>query len=898
MERCNEDEKLNAPSDFVASSVSKGSQRTLMPPSHFTASTQSASIIVPGTVTGRGTTPIKWVTHATTPPSDSGPANPWLTMAQAKKEILELHRENQRILMLQGDCSRGTESTEDSAHSIARSGARGEQASRWETEWRLDTERFRAESERLKGQVEALKEVGGRQREEMRDKETYLNRQSHEMEAMREELYKTKTELSQVSVELVQKREDKERLGTQASTQTSSLFTTLTLYWTMPALCGVQLEMLERKSGEEAERLRREVERSRQETHRLTREADTARLQAGEEAKQELQKLNKQLEESHWRHETQLQQLTATHDTELSTVRQTSSEVQERLCHLSKEVTHLKCCLLEVSAERDGLKEQLSQMGNAFETQSATLQSLRNYIGQLTPERGLEEKLTETIQTLNREKEALQVTTELLTVRLNSVNDILALQEEEMVEKTLSDPLLKAGPKGTRVLRCWREKVFMLLVQLRSKDMELRGERDKLHSTISSLEQEVKKEKYQSNVFQHSLQDRTAELELERVAREAVEQDMTTTKRENTELKSWSQEAEAGLRTMTEDTQRFSQAFEAKMSEVETVQTRLNSFGQRLTFAKRRVDTIQGLMMRKEALRRVQQATKAANSELAAVTELQAELSSACEERDKLGQELKRTPELIESALADVREQFDSEVRQLRQAAERSRGEAQEAQAAREEAQQRLQEAHTQLEESNLNLEKLHAQLISQQEDSDRALQERVSETEDHCAQQLRVMESQLNTARREHTKAVVALRQFERQAKREREQEREAQCLQSEHTKREIQDLQKILQEKDKDRNLLLATVRERGLMSEYKAARNTALQTSVALEQQQRPSRKSNTLRAKDQPQTRDSLLSVLGDLRTLSAAVVHSSEDDAEEGYGDRVRHSRTRGDDSLK
>ncbi|XP_029547261.1 coiled-coil alpha-helical rod protein 1 isoform X3 [Salmo trutta] len=874
MERCNEYEKLNAPSDFVASSVSKGSQRTLMPPSHFTASTQSASIIVPGTVTGQGTTPIKWVTHATTPPSDSGPANPWLTMAQAKQEILELHRENQRILMLQGDRSRGTKSTEDSAHSIARSGVRGEQASRWETEWRLDTERFRAESERLKGQVEALKEVAGKQREEMRDKETSLNRQSHEMEAMREELYKTKTELSQVSVELVQKREDKERLSTQ-------------------------LEMLERKSGEEAERLRREVERSRQETHRLTRQADTARMQAGEEAKQELQKLNKQLEESHRRHETQLQQLTATHDAELSTVRQTSSEVQERLCHLSQEVTHLKCCLLEVSAERDGLKEQLSQMGNAFETQSATLQSLRNYIGQLTPERGLEEKLTETIQTLNREKEALQVITELLTVRLNSVNDILALQEEEM---TLSDPLLKAGSKATRVLRCWREKVFMLLVQLRSKDIELRGEKDKLLSTISSLEQEVKKEKYQSSVFQHSLQDRTAELELERVAREAMEQDVDTTKRENTELKSWSQEAEAGLRTMTEDAQRFSQAFEAKMSEVETVQTRLNSFGQRLTFAKRRVDTIQGLMMRKEALRRVQQATKAANpvSERAAVTELQAELASACEERDKLRQELKRTPELIESALADVREQFDSEVRQLRQAAERSRGEAQEAQAAREEAQQRLQEAHTQLEESNLNLEQLHAQLISQQEASDRALRERVSETEDHCAQQLRVMESQLNTARREHTKAVVALRQFERQAEREREQEREAQCLQSEHTKREILDLQKLLQEKDRDRNLLLATVRERGLMSEYKAARTTALQTSVALEeQQQRPSRKSNTLRAKDQPQTRDSLLSVLGDLRTLSAAVVHSSEDDAEEeGHGDRVRYSRTRGDDSLK
>ena len=37
-------------------------------------------------------------------------------------------------------------------------------------------ERLRAESERLRGQVEALKEAAGRQREEMRDKESYLNR--------------------------------------------------------------------------------------------------------------------------------------------------------------------------------------------------------------------------------------------------------------------------------------------------------------------------------------------------------------------------------------------------------------------------------------------------------------------------------------------------------------------------------------------------------------------------------------------------------------------------------------------------------------------------------------------------------------------------------------------------
>lgn len=40
---------------------------------------------------------------------------------------------------------------------------------------------------------------------------------------------------------------------------------------------------------------------------------------------------------------------------------------------------------------------------------------------------------------------------------------------------------------------------------------------------------------------------------------------------------------------------RFSLAFESKVGEVDTAQTRLNTFSQRLTFAKRRVDTIHGM---------------------------------------------------------------------------------------------------------------------------------------------------------------------------------------------------------------------------------------------------------------------------------------------------------------
>lgn len=41
------------------------------------------------------------------------------------------------------------------------------------------------------------------------------------------------------------------------------------------------------------------------------------------------------------------------------------------------------------------------------------------------------------------------------------------------------------------------------------------------------------------------------------------------------------------------------------------------------------------------------------------ITNLQTELSLVCEERDKLTQELKRTPELIDKTLADLKEQCE-----------------------------------------------------------------------------------------------------------------------------------------------------------------------------------------------------------------------------------------------
>ncbi|XP_069002796.1 coiled-coil alpha-helical rod protein 1 isoform X2 [Embiotoca jacksoni] len=826
-------DRLLVPTEFTTSAASRNIQEGLVPPSHFASSVQSTGSHS-GLKISATQPPISWINPGVTsvPSGDPHPADQWLAIMQAQQEILQLRRENQRIMMLHGDGTRGRTSLDHPSDLGARSKERDEQRSRFESEWRLETEKHKAEVERLKGQVEALRETAEKYREEMRDKNSNLNRHSHEFEAMSEEVFKAKTELSRVREELNLSSAQKEKISSQ-------------------------FERLKAKSGEEISKWRKDVEKYKEESRELALKAEMGRLQAKEDAKQQIMKLSEQLEEMQEKQEVERQQLNTSHRAELGAARVTNRDLQDRLQSMTSEVLQLKSTLMEISTERDGLKEHLSQIGQAFETQSATLHSLRNYISQLAPERGEKQQLNEAVERLNKEKATLQTTTELLTVRLNSMNEILALQEEKMVKKTSTDPLEKNGSEGLRVLQLWREKVFKLCVQLRSKDIELRGEKDKLLSQVGSTEQQLQQEQHRASVLQHSLHDRIAELDLERVEKETLKQHLAKIYNENTQLKSQSQKAEAELKTLTEAVQRFSQAFESKVAEVGSAKASLNTLTHRLTFAKRQVETIQGLVMRKVALQKVGQACKQAEQAADSFRNLQKDHSLVCEERDKLTQELKRTPELIEKALADLKEQYESKARKQQQELEQSWLEVRQTVAGREKAEETLQQIQAQLEETEVDLEKIRCELLSQQEHSEQALQERVSEIEGQCAEKLRKLEVQASTAMREHTKAVMTLRQFQREATRKQDEMKETQHL---------------------------VAVAERGPMREHTRVQTTAPPAALR-KRRQNPSERSYLTGATVQLPADERLLCVLEELHTLSAAVVNSSEESAEEEEGQR-------------
>ncbi|XP_028839797.1 coiled-coil alpha-helical rod protein 1 [Denticeps clupeoides] len=828
MERRGFREKLTAPSDFTSANVERESNLNLMPPSHFTAS---------GSVPRSQPTPTASgprFAARVMPTAPTLAVDPWLDIARAKQEILELREENQRLL----------EEREDAGSSAAQHRS---YASRHklpvdrgllDSEWRLELDRLRAECERLRGQVETLRDNAARHREEMRDRESAVHRQNHEMQEVRTELCRVRTELGQKVSQLAQKCEESERLHAQ-----------------------------QKEFDKERERFLRDLESSRI----CAQELEEQRLQAEEEARFELTQLQEKLEEAHGEYQTRTQQLSNGHSAEIDAVNQSNNELLSRLNDATQEVTSLKTHLHEVCTEKDEVHKQLIQLSQDFEAQAETVQSLRTYIGQLTPEHGLEERLNERVQRLEEEKEALQMSLELLNVRLTSVNDILAIQEKELSEEMACDCLLRDGSKGSRLLSQWRQKVFVLLVQLRSKDLQLRGEKNTLQTTISALREEMEREKSQLCVVQHSLQDREAQLDLQRLHTQALERDLTSLTEETERLREERQLSGKKMKDIIETVQRYAALFEGKVAEMELVPARLSSLGQRLTFAARRIDTTHGLLMRKEALWKVQQAAKTSEnlSESKCIVDLQTEVALLSKDRDRLAQELKCTPELIRSALTDLQEKFDSEVGLLTEALSRTQEEAQVSETSRVGAElQRKQLEERCVQQEDL-LVQLREEVLLKQDETEKALQEKVSECEIRCVKQVRAMESELNTARREHTKAVVALRQCERRAEREREQERAAHTLLTEQAQQEIAQLHKQLKEKDKERNLLLAVLHEQGLLSEYKRMRRSALSTSQALEE---PPEKST--------QSHDHLLSVLGDLQTLSAALINSSDEEVEE------------------
>ncbi|XP_063287424.1 coiled-coil alpha-helical rod protein 1 isoform X1 [Pelobates fuscus] len=593
------------------------------------------------------------------------------------------------------------------------------------------------------------------------------------------------------------------------------------------------------------------------------------------------------------KHQEELSVMSENHKMESSTLKRQEQmlalELKESHQKQEQEVTCLRRDLQTATQERECLAEQLSRCHLQLESQNALVQQLRTYIGELVPDnRRLEEQkreraeLRNTIQILEKERETLQTSVSLLHTRLSSLTNILSLQETELCKKEIHGD----REKTQLLLSRWREKVFSLMVQMKSEDINRTNDREKIREKISLLENSLEESNQQQILLSHSLQDRTAELEMERFHSKSLQAELSATQANSDVLRIRGDKADQVVLQLKAMIDRFVEVMAAQEGLLKMSLSRLVTLGQRVSFAAKRVDATQGLVAQKLALRKLAQERDVKAKDAATESDicrpsyedLQLEVKFLHDERDRLSLELKRSALLIEGKVKETRERVAAELAEWQHTASNLRQSLREAEQIEHELKEKMKETETRLQETCEIEAQLREQLHGQKTAYETEMQRKVSEAEEKMTQQLAQMEKHLHEARREHTKAVVALRQSERQMQREKARTQETLHTMEEAARLREEQLSRQLREAERDKNLMIATLRQEGLLTTYQKNRSSAI-PSIRNEKEQSGT-DSQTPGPRPGPSSRESISAMLANLQSLGDTLLTEEEEEDDE------------------
>uniref|UniRef100_A0A8C6W907 Coiled-coil alpha-helical rod protein 1 n=1 Tax=Nannospalax galili TaxID=1026970 RepID=A0A8C6W907_NANGA len=483
--------------------------------------------------------------------------------------------------------------------------------------------------------------------------------------------------------------------------------------------------------------------------------------------------------------------------------------------------------LATAQKEAELLRKQLRSVGRAglfhtqedLEAQVTLVESLRKYVGEQVPpevhsqawepER---QELIDTVQHLEHNRADLQAKVELLEVRVQSLTHMLALQEEELTRKIQpADALEPEFPKKCQsLLRRWREKVFVLMVQLKAQDLEHRNSMERLRDQVAELQEQVTAQSQKQTLLQHALQDKAAEVEVERMSTKAVHMELSRAQEAKRQQQHQMVSAEEQLKFVVSAVNSSHISLHSTMTRVDQAIARLPSLSNRLSYAIRKVHTVGGLMARKLALAQLR-LESCPPPPPPPDAELSLELEQLREERNRLDAELQLSAHLIQQEVGRAREQGEAERRQLKEVAQQLEQELQQAQESLASVGQQLEATRQYQQASTEEAASLRQELTQQQEIYRQGVGGKASPDTPTLSPALLTCSCLL----------VVSLRQIQRKATQEKERNQELRRLQDEARKEEGQRLTRRLHELERDKNLMLATLQQEGLLFHYKQQR-----------------------------------------------------------------------------
>ncbi|XP_059558091.1 coiled-coil alpha-helical rod protein 1 isoform X2 [Myotis daubentonii] len=616
----------------------------------------------------------------------------------------------------------------------------------------------------------------------------------------------------------------------------------------------------------------------------------------------------RELEEVQRLHQEQLSSLTRAHQEALSSLTSKAEGLEKSLTGLETSRAGEAKELAMAQREAELLREQLSKTQEDLEAQVTLVEKLRRYVGEQVPPEihgqaweSERMKLLETMQHLQEDRDGLHTTAELLQVRVQSLTYILSMQEEELARKVQPSDSLEPefSRKSQALLKHWREKVFALMVQLKAQELEHGACVQQLKGQVAEFQARVAAQSQEQAILQHSLEDKAAQVEVERMGAKSLQMELSRAQEACRRGQQQTASAEEQLKRVARAINSFQTWIQNTMAEVEQAAARLPSLSSRVSYAVRKVHTIQGLMARKLVLAQLRQES---HPPAPPTKEVSLELEQLREERNRLDAEVQLSAHIIRQEVGRAREQGEAERQQLSEVAQQLEQELRRTQESLASVGLQLEAARQGQQESMEEAASLRQELTQQQEVYGQALQEKVAEVESRLREQLLEAERRLNEARREHAKAVVSLGQMQRKATREKERNQELRRLQEEARKEEGLRLTQRLQELQRDKNLLLATLQQEGLLSHYKQQRLLAVLPPLDKGGSARPSPRPAGPSAPAPPAaavlgpraaTKESLSVLLDDLKSLSEAI--SKEEAVSQ--GDNQNSPAARGSECL-
>ena len=525
------------------------------------------------------------------------------------------------------------------------------------------------------------------------------------------------------------------------------------------------------------------------------------------------------------------------------------SEQNSALEAQKTEINELKKCLDETKCEKETKLKSLTDENRKYLNE---LENLRRYVNdsmptietikEMTQER---QKYEEQILKIKSKNEALINENNALQIRLKSINEILCIQEAQLesASKQFSSNGVSANEKKKQgLLTKWRNKVFEMLVQQKSQEILLKEERSLEDKTIQEFADLLDEEKAKNKILENVVEDKKAELSVAVSDNTVLNQQLSILKEANENLeRKQSQDLQSSMELKSFVNSLLKQ-YQSIEDSFKVANKKLTHLDQRVEFAKNRLGVIKALYSKKEEPRKVnrldmttnlssihgsiepnessalhppnkislniqQSADDAENADL-----LKNELNKVMQERDMLASKLQADINMMNERVGEMKSEYELVVNTLNKELRELREENEVKQAQIESGNEQLVEKGRLFDELSQKYNELKSEFANLKAELGVEHERDLKQRELEFMDKMGTMNERLNEARREQAKAVVLMRQMERSTNREKERMESLLKSCESYYKDFVSKLQAKVVSLEKERNILMNTLRQQG--------------------------------------------------------------------------------------